>query len=144
MLAEVEAHYQSYLDEFHRLERKRNPMEGALGFGVGPRNYPCHEKFAEDLEELLTRFEAQSPASEEVGQVLNYIYFTAPARWNSVPAVDSMLIGVHGLTLGLIPLLSPSDARPLYDAYQAAYPRRHRLPVQKKLLAELERRYQGR
>ena len=50
----------------------------------------------------------------------------------------------HGLTLGLIPLLSPSDARPLYDAYQAAYPRRHRLPVQKKLLAELERRYQGR
>ena len=53
MLEEVISLYEAYLEEFYQLERKRKPMEGAFGFGGGPKNYPCHDRFAGDLEQLL-------------------------------------------------------------------------------------------
>lgn len=113
------------MDEFHRLERNRKPFEGIFGFGGGPQNYPCHEVFAQDLERLLNQFSAQAPSSDQVGPVLDYIYFSAPARWKSETAVYWMLLAVQGLTLDLIPLLDGADAETLCKAYQEAYPRRH-------------------
>lgn len=139
MLEKLDALYEAYLTEFRRLEQDRKPLEGAFGLGGGPQSYPCHDKFAEDLERLLRDFAAQSPSSQEVGQALNYIYFTAPARFQSGPAVDWMLLAVHGFTLELIGLLSAADAEPLCRAYRGAYPRHSRLPVQKKLFAALQK-----
>ena len=140
MTEELESLYEAYLSEFRRMERERRPFEGAFGLGGGPQSYPCHSKFAEDLERLLRDFAARTPSSGQVGQALNYIYFTAPARWRAEPAVDWMLIAVHGLTLELIPLLDAEDAQPLCRNYQSLYPRRSRLPVQTKLLAALQKR----
>ena len=139
MLDKLEALYEGYLSEFRRMEQGRKPLEGAFGFGGGPQSYPCHDKFAEDLERLLRDFAAQAPSSEEVGQVLNYIYFTAPARFQSELAVDWMLLAAHGFTLELIGLLSAADAEPLCRAYRSAYPRHRRLPVQNKLFAALQK-----
>lgn len=140
MPEKLEALYEGYLNEFRRMEQGRRPFEGVFGLGGGPQSYPCHGKFAEDLERLLKDFAARDPSSEQVGQVLDYIYFTAPVRWKAEPAVDWMLIAVHGLTLELIPLLDAGDAEPLGRAYQDAYPRRSRLPVQTKLVAALQKR----
>lgn len=140
MLEEIISLYEAYLEEFYQLERKRKPMEGAFGFGGGPKNYPCHDRFAGDLEQLLQRFAAQSPSSAEAGEALHYIYFTAPERWKAEPSVYWMLMAVHSLTMDLIRLTEPSEAAPLYDAYQSAYPRRSRLPAQDKLLALLKKR----
>ena len=137
-LEKVEALYRAYVDEFHQSERNRKPLEGAFGFGGGPQSYPCHERFVQDLELLLRDFAAQAPDSSQVSQILNYICLTAPARWETGSAADWMLLAAHSLTLELIPLLSASDAGSLYAAYQAAYPRRRRLPVQNKLLAALK------
>ncbi len=140
MLEEVTSLYEAYLEEFYRLERNRKPMEGAFGFGGGPQHYPCHNQFAGDLEQLLQTFGSRSPSSQEVGPVLQYIYFTAPDRWKAEPSVYWMLMAVHGLTLELVRLTEPSEAAPLYNAYQRVYPRRSRLPVQKKLAVLLKER----
>ena len=140
MLDKLEALYVGYLSEFRRLEQGRKPLEGAFGLGSGPRSYPCHDKFAQDLERLLRDLAARSPSSEEVSQALNYIYFTAPARFQTGPAVDWMLLAVHGLTLELIGLLDAAEAAPLCRAYGSAYPRLRRLPVQNKLFAALQKR----
>ncbi len=140
MPEQLEALYEAYLNEFRRMEQGRRPFEGVFGLGGGPQSYPCHSKFAEDLERLLKDFAAQAPSSGQVGQVLSYIYFTAPVRWKAEPAVDWMLLAVHGLTQELIPLLDAGDAQPLRDTYQDVYPRRSRLPVQTKLFAALQKR----
>lgn len=140
MMEKLAALYEAYLDEFHRLERKRRPFEGVLGFGGGPQNYPCHEAFAQDLERLLNQFAAQAPSSDQVGPVLDYIYFAAPARWKSETAVYWMLLAVQGLTLDLIPLLDGAGAEALCKTYQDTYPRRQRLPVQEKVFAALHRK----
>lgn len=139
MLDEIISLYEAYLEEFYQLERKRKPMEGAFGFGGGPNNYPCHSRFAEDLEQLLQRFAAQSPSSQEVGEVLRYIYFTAPENWQVEPSVYWMLMAVHSLTMELVQLTDSSEAGPLYDTYRSVYPRRSRLPAQEKLLALLKK-----
>lgn len=145
MLDKLEALYEEYLSEFRRLKQGRKPLEGAFGLGGGPQNYPCHDKFAQDLERLLQDFAARSPSPEEAGRVLEYIYFTAPARFQAEPAVDWMLLAVHGLTLELIGLLDAAQAGPLCRAYGNAYPRRQRLPVQNKLFTALQKRgEQGR
>lgn len=140
MLEKLEALYEGYLNEFRRLEQGRRPFEGAFGLAGGPQSYPCHDKFAGDLERLLRDFAAQAPSSGQVEQALDYIYFTAPVRWRAEPAVDWMLLAVHGFTLELIGLLDAGGAETLRRAYQSAYPRRSLLPVQSKLLAALQKR----
>ncbi len=140
MLEKLEALYEGYLNEFRRLEQGRRPFEGAFGLGGGPQSYPCHDKFAGDLERLLQEFAAQAPSSGQVGQALDYIYFTAPVRWKAEPAVDQMLLAVQSLTTGLIEYLDASTAEALYEKYQSFYPRRQRFPVQDKILAAFKRR----
>lgn len=98
MLEEIVSLYEAYLEEFRRLERNRRPMEGVFGIGNGPQNYPCHGKFAQDLERMLKDLSAQALSFEQAGQVLRYIYCTAPVRWESVTTVYWMLLAVHGLT----------------------------------------------
>jgi len=51
-----------------------------------------------------------------------------------------MLLASHVLALPLIELLSPPEARSLLEAYEAGYPRRDRLPAQKKVISALKKR----
>ena len=140
MLEEVVSLYEAYLEEFRRLERERKPFEGAFGSGGGPRDYPCHEKFAQDLDRLLKGLEVREITSGQAGQVLRYICCTAPVRWESESAVYWMLLAAQGLTVGLIQRLDAEDARTLYGEYRQLYPRRRRLPVQGRVLSALKDR----
>ena len=51
-----------------------------------------------------------------------------------------MLNAVHGLTADLIPLLDPDDATLLRGQYDRDFPRRERLPVQKKVYEALKKK----
>lgn len=144
MLEEVVSLYQAYLDEFRRLEQNRKPLEGAFGLGGGPKNDPCHEKFIQDLERLLENLTAQAPTPEQAGQVLEYIFCTAPARWESKPAVYWTLLAAQGSAMGLIEQLDSAAAKALYDAYKSFYPRHQRFPVQNKVLAALQEQYKAK
>ncbi len=140
MLKEVVRLYEAYLDEFHRLEQNRKPMEGVFGMGTGPKDYPCHEKFAQDLDQLLESLTAQAITPEQAGNLLRYIYCTAPVLWESETSVYWMLLAVHGSTMGLIKHLDASTAKALYEEYRHLYPRYIRLPIQKKIFTALQRR----
>ena len=144
MLEEVISVYEAYLDEFHRLEQNRRPMEGAFGIGNGPQSYPCHEKFAQDLDRTLRDLSAQTPSSEQVSQVLRYIYCTAPVRWESETTVYWMMVAVQGLTGRLIERLDASSAKALCGEYRHLYPRYQRLPVQNRIFSALQNQTKGR
>lgn len=144
MLAAIASLYEAYLDEFHRLEQKRRPMEGVFGIGNGPQNYPCHEKFAQDLERMLKDLAGQALSSEQAGQVLRYIYCTAPVRWKSENTVYWMMLAVQGLTDDLIERLDASTAKTLCEEYQRLYPRYQRLPVQNKVFSALQSQTRGK
>ena len=140
MLGQVVRLYEAYLDEFHQLEQNRKPMEGAFGMGTGPKDYPCHEKFAQDLDRLLEDLTAQAITSEQAGNLLRYIYCTAPVLWESETSVYWMLLAVHGSTQGLIKQLDVPIAKALCKEYQHLYPRYKRLPVQENIFTALQRK----
>lgn len=139
-LNEARRLYETYEAKFQAQEQKRKPLEGAFGLGGGPRSYPCHDEFAEQLKALLDSPEAGSLSPERTRQLLEYIYF-APARHpDGRDAVYWMKLAVHGLTTDLLSRLEPEDAGAIYAAYQNAYPRRNRLPAQETLLKALKKR----
>ena len=48
-LPELQALYQTYLEDAERVERERKPGEGLFGIGKKPSDAPCHERFAADI-----------------------------------------------------------------------------------------------
>lgn len=139
MLEQIQDRYARYAAEY--LERKRNSRlgEGVFGLGGGPKNDPCHERFAKDLEGLL-RTAAETADSEQAQAILEFVWFHEPAPLNARDPVAWMRLAVHGLAAPLIPRLTPAAAAGLLPRYEAAYPRRERLPAQNKVVSALKRR----
>lgn len=142
MLEKIQARYERYAEEFQLLEQNRRAGAGAFGLSGGPRDYPCHEQFAKDMERLLK--EASNASPEEASGILDYVWFAPQARGARQDSVYWMQIAVHGMTEELAGRLSISDAYRLLERYEAAYPRHNRLPVQKKVIAALKRRAKSR
>ena len=70
----VQTLYGAYIAKAEQLERDRKPGEGLLGLSSGPKDDPCHDRFAADLEQLLKEMLRGAPASAEVRDALAYIY----------------------------------------------------------------------
>ena len=144
VLEEVIRVYEAYVEDFRRRDKDRKPFEGVFGFHGGPQDYPCHEKFMQDLGEKLKELQSRPIDPVEVAEILRFIYCVAPVRWESEATVYWMLLAAHSLTLELIPKLDTAGARTLYDEYMKQYPRRKRLPVQVKVLDALKRQTKGK
>ena len=127
----------AYIAETERLEREKKPGDGLMGLSPGPKDDPCHDRFAQALEHLLLDIRAQAPPSGEVRDALDAIY-RAPLDHPWPLSAHWMLKAVHGLTAPLADLLTAADARALYDAYARDYPRWDRLPSQKQALRALD------
>lgn len=127
----------AYIAETERLEREKKPGDGLMGLSPGPKDDPCHDRFAPALEHLLLDIRAQAPPSGEVRDALEAIY-RAPLDHPWPLSAHWMLKAVHGLTAPLADLLTAADARTLYDAYARDYPRWDRLPSQKQALRALD------
>lgn len=130
--------YDTYTEEFLRQKGKQKPMDGLFGLRGGAKDYPCHEKFREELPVLLKEMAAASPSSDETEEILRYICFTAPARWQAEPSVHLMLEAVQGECIDLIPYLDPMAAGAIAEQFRSVYPGYRRLPCQKQLLKALE------
>ena len=135
---EISLLYDRYLEDAARAEREQKPGEGLFGFGKRPQDAPCHEHFVSDLGTALNVIAESEPDSTFLRSILGMIY-DAPKTRPAPKSAYWMLIAVHGLTLPLIPLLSPEDAAALSLSYAAAFPRRERLPVQKQVLDSLKK-----
>ena len=129
--------YEEYLIEARRAEANHKPLDGIWGFGQKSSDDPCHSRFAEDFEALMKAAAAENLGSAELREMLAYVY-RAPRENREPLAVYWMFMAVQGLTLELIGQLRREDAETLWDGYRAAYPRRDRLPPQKKVLSALD------
>ena len=140
MLEEIVRLYEAYLEEFRRQKKDRKLFDGVFGFRGGPQDYPCHEKFIQDLDGKLKELRSQNPGPAQTAEILRFIYCEAPARWESESTVYWMILAAHSLTPDLIDCLDAPNAQALYDEYQKQYPRRQRLPIQTKILNALKGR----
>ena len=137
LICRISALYDAYIEKVNELERTKKVTDGLLGITKGPKDDPCHDKFANDLEQLLKEFAAAEPSSEEVCSLLEYMY-TVPLNNRENHMVYWMFMAVHTLALDLIRCLDKADAEKLYQRYSSDYPRWERLPAQKKTLKELK------
>lgn len=143
MLEQIRELYEGYFTEFQRLEQERRAGAGMFGLTNGPRNYPCHDQFAKNLERLLKETEeALSPDQAE--ELLEYILFAPQSRERERDAIYWMLIAVHGMTEGPAGRLDPAAAARLLERYKEVYPKRERLPVQTKVVSVLKKRAKQR
>lgn len=136
VLKEIQRIYENYLTETAYLAATRKPADGRLDLGNGPGSDPCHERFAELLEQALESLASASPSSEQVEAVLRFIY-DMPHVHKDNKLVYWMLVAVHTLTKNLIQLLSSDDAAVLNVWYNETYPSAVRLPNQRKIEARL-------
>lgn len=141
--AEIQALYEAYIARAEQLEREKKPGDGLLGLTSGPKDDPCHEQFASDLEALLKEMRAREPSSAEIREALAYVY-RMPLDHREPLTVYWMLQAVHGMTADLAECLTAQDAQALREAYVRDYRRWERLPAQKKALAALDRARKGK
>ena len=136
-LARMERLTEDYLADADKQERSRKPNE-LFGLKFGPSDDPLHERFAKDLAELMKDFAAGEPDSAALRAVLEKL-FDAAKTYPEPRSAHWMLVAVQGLSKALIPGLSREDAAALAKDYEAAWPRRSRLPVQDDVLKLLKK-----
>ena len=136
-LARMERLTEDYLADADKLERSRKPNE-LFGLKFGPSDDPLHERFAKDLAELMKDFAAGEPDSVALRAVLEKL-FGAAKTYPEPRSAHWMLVAVQGLSKELIPGLSREDAAALAKDFEAAWPRRSRLPVQDDVLKLLKK-----
>ena len=134
---QVQARYEAYLKEAEALEAAAKPWDGLLGFGARPADHPCHTQFLDALVQIL-REAGGSLTPEEALAVANLVV-EAPRQHTSPVSIYWTLVAAHGALLPVIPQLKIADRAELLSRYQAAYPRRTRLPVQKQVIRALEK-----
>ena len=136
---EITILYDAYIKTVEELERTKKPTAGLLGITKGPKDDPCHDRFADDLAEKLKMFSAKDPSSGEVRSLLEYMY-EIPFQYRENHMIYWMFTAVHSLVLDndLISRLNRADAQKLYEQYSKDYPRWERLPAQKRTLKALK------
>ena len=129
----------AYIKTVEELERTKKPTAGLLGITKGPKDDPCHDRFADDLAEKLKMFSAKDPSSGEVRSLLEYMY-EIPFQYRENHMIYWMFTAVHSLVLDndLISRLNRADAQKIYEQYSKDYPRWERLPAQKRTLKVLK------
>ena len=137
-MQQLTALYESYLDEARKVELSRKPGEGIFGIGKRPSDDPCHDRFYGELEKLLKAFAEEKPSSEDIRDVLDFMY-RVPCDEEQPQSAVMPMNAVHSLTLELAERLSAGDAEALLEQYKKDYPRSRRFPVHKNVIKALER-----
>lgn len=129
--------YSRYEAEAAAVRAKASVFDGLFGMGDDPRKDPCHMRFYEGVEQWAKGFLAEGPEEPAAYEAVSWI-LSAPADHEG-EAVYWFLYAAQGLCRDLIPTLSPEHCVQLRDFYDAHYPRRDRMPVQKEVYRLLKK-----
>lgn len=129
--------YDNYVSLVCKLMRERKLGEGIFGSKGGPKDHPCHDRFANDLRAYLDELRSRGPQSAAVKGTLEWIY-RAPKRYSEPQLAYWMMVAVHSLTFDVIELLSAEDADDLLKVYSEEFKRWELMPVQKQLIKKLK------
>ena len=113
-----------------------------MGLGRDPRREPCHLRFYESAGALVDQAVREGLAPEAAAETARFLLTLSQAEeYHELTA--PMREAAQGHVLALTELLPPETAAELAEWYRGKYRRSQRLPVQKKVLAALERRRKG-
>ena len=135
----MEEMFRKYCDEVANLMKGAKPFAGMFGFGSGPKDNPCHERFIADLNREAERMAAEPVSPEEAKKTVSFL-LSLQQTCERDNLVYWTCMAAHGAAVHLIPLLLPEDAEALCKQYNAMLPRRMRMPLQEKVMKMLSAR----
>ena len=138
MLEQLKERCVQYQAEAEKAAKEAPPMAGVWGWGADPRNDACHTRFYEDAGQWMEQFLAASPSSEELYRAAEWLISAAAEQGNE--QTFWFLYAAQGHCKPLIPLLNKEQRTVLKDYYDAHYPKRDRMPVQKELYKLLSKK----
>lgn len=137
MLQQLRDIYSKYMQDVAKIYKDAKPMDGLFGWGDDPRKDPCHMRFYEDVENWTKDFLSAGVSQQEVYEAADFMLRT-PAEHREEHSFW-FLYATQGLTREMIPRLSSGQCAQLRTAYDEAYPKRDRMPVQKEVYALLKK-----
>lgn len=133
---------EEYDREIRQAVSQLRPGDGFMGLGRDHRREPCHLRFYESAGALVDRAVREGLAPEAAAETARFLLTLSQAEeYHELTA--PMREAAQGHVLALTELLPPETAAELVEWYRGKYRRSQRLPVQKKVLAALERRGKG-
>lgn len=130
--------YSRYETEIKQAYKKASPLAGIFGMGDDPRNHHCNTVFYENVEQWVSNFLEGNPTAEEAREAAMWIL--EAASLNKQARTYWYFYVAHNHVVPLIPLLTPEACKEIAAWYDAAYPRRERLPNHDKLYKQICKR----
>ena len=140
-LREIKNRYEKYTDEVHSLYENKGLFDGILGFGNAPSKDPCHMKFYEEIEDMISKISRDEPEPQTASRLVSYL-LSARDSFEAEDTAIWMITAAEGLSQSLIPFLDPKDAQDILSDYETRTPKRMRLPVQSKIIKLLKEKSQ--
>ena len=125
--------YQDYVRQAAQPQNQKRPFQGAYGFMGGGMSNSFHQQFAQGVEQAL----AQMPEAQ-LREAVYYI-LRQPLEHKHDPTLYWMFVAVHGAVLPYLQGLTSEQARDLQWWYERSYPRREQTPVQRRVVAALQK-----
>ena len=137
MVQQLKDIYAKYIQDVAKVYKDAKPMDGLFGWGDDPRRDPCHMRFYEDAEQWVKGFRQADPEQSQVHEAVRFMIL-CPAEHKEQHCFW-FLYAAQGLTRELIPQLTSQQCSELQEAYDALYPKRERMPVQKEVYKLLKK-----
>lgn len=135
-LQQLEEIYQEYEEKLEEAEKKAGLFSGAFGMGDDPRTDACNQIFYDRLGSWAREFRDSQPDSQEAARGVDFILEYPFRHRESGTYWICYAAQQHAMTL--ISLLEKQEAGALAKRFARLYPKRERLPVQRKILEALE------
>ncbi len=127
-----------YEEELSVADRNRKPASGLLGIGPGPGDDPCHDRLDQAVASLVGDMLRDSAGASETGPVVSAL-LRAESEGGWPEPARLMLLAIQRHAIPLIPVLERNTREELYAWYEKRHPRSRRFPLQKQILATLEK-----
>lgn len=134
-LQQLEEIYQEYEEKLEEAEKGAGLLSGAFGMGDDPRKDACNQAFYEKLGGWAREFRDGQPEPREVAQGVDFILEYPFRHRESGTYWFAYAAQQHAMEL--IPLLEKQAAGALAERFARLYPKRERLPVQRRILEML-------
>ena len=135
-LQQLEQIYEEYEAKLETAERQAGLFAGAFNMGDDPRKDACNQNFYDKLGNWVMEFKDAGATPQEAAQGVDFI-LEYPFRHRE-SGTYWMTYAAQQHAMALIPLLEQQEAGALAGRFAKLYPKKERLPVQRRLLEALE------
>ena len=128
----------NYIEATDNLVAGRKLGEGVFGMPDPARSSPVHMEYYNAVEAAVKEYLEGTPETETTDEAVRFL-LTASEKLPSSNLAVWMLIAVQRHALPLIPLMSESSRREMYEWFNRHVPRLQRMPVQREIIKALKK-----